>query len=408
MPTFSYVARDREGRLTRGTMEVKDQDELLSSLQQRGLLVTSVALEGKARAEPQKKRERLHRRVKIDDLALMARQLATMLEAGVTLLRALETVKKQISSKRLYLAMEEVKRDVEGGSTLKNALAKHPKVFSEYWLSLVETGESSGKLPQTLALMAHHFELTGSFQRKVVSSSIYPVILIIVAIGAITFFMVRIVPTFAGVFRDFNVPLPALTKIVIQVSTVIHDNLLYILGAILVLGYLAHSYIHTPGGRWRFDQLKLKLPIFGSLFHMIVLDRFTRGLATLVESGVPLLHSLEIMVRTAGNKVMEKALEGVKDGVRDGKTIAGPLAENEIFPPMVVNMVDVGEETGKLGEMLGRVSDFYEERIDVFIARLTTVFEPALIVFMGVVIGVLVISMYLPIFAIARLGGAGG
>lgn len=405
MPRFLYTTRDREGKVVHGTMDASDQDELISALQRLGLLVTAVVPEKRPGGIAPKARMRFHTRVKLDDLAMLARQLATLLGSGITMLRALETATRQIESKRLHLAMEDVRRNVEAGSSLWNALAKYPKIFSEYWLGLVETGESSGQLPIVLNELASYLETAGSFQRKIVSAMVYPAILICVAIGAITFFIFRIIPTFAEIFEGFDVQIPALTRVLIDFSRGARHNIFYIILFLSCLGFLTSRYIKTKSGRWRFDRLKLSLPIFGPLFHGVALARFSRGLATMIRSGVPILHSLEIITRTAGNKVVEKALEEVKVGVRDGKTMAGPLAKDTIFPPMVVQMVSAGEETGKLGEMLGRIADHYEERVNTFIDRLTSMIEPVLIVFMGVVVGTLVIAMYLPIFSIARIGG---
>ncbi len=405
MPRFLYTTRDREGKVVHGTMDASDQDELVSVLQRRGLLVTAVVPEKRPGGIVPKARMRFHTRVKLDDLAMLARQLATLLGSGITMLRALETATRQIESKRLCLAMEDVLRNVESGFSLWNALAKYPKIFSEYWLGLVETGESSGQLPTVLNELADYLETAGSFQRKIVSAMVYPAILICVVIGALTFFILRIIPTFAEIFEGFDVQIPALTRVLIDFSRAVHHNIFYIILFLFGLGFLTSRYIKTKSGRLRFDRLKLSLPIFGPLFHGVALTRFSRGLATMIRSGVPILHGLEIMTRTAGNKVVEKALEEVKVGVRDGKTMAGPLAKDTIFPPMVVQMVSAGEETGKLGEMLGRIADHYEERVNTFIDRLTSMIEPVLIVFMGVVVGTLVIAMYLPIFSIARIGG---
>jgi len=405
MPKFLYTTRDREGKVIHGTMDASGQDELISALQRRGLLVTAVVPEEKPGGIVPKARMRFHTRVKLDDLAMLARQLATLLGSGVTMLRAIETATRQIESKRLYLAMEDIRRNVEAGSSLWSALAKYPKIFSGYWVGLVETGESSGQLPTVLNELADYLETAGILQRKIVSALVYPAILICVVIGAISFFILRIIPTFAEIFGGFDVQIPALTRVLIDFSRAVRHNIFYIILFLFGLGFLTSRYIKTKSGRWRFDRLKLSLPIFGSLFHGVALARFSRGLATLIRSGVPILYSLEIITRAIGNKVVEKAIEEVKVGVRDGKTMAGPLAKNTIFPPMVIQMVSVGEETGKLGEMLSRIADHYEERVSTFIDRLTYIIEPVLIVFMGVVVGALVIAMYLPIFSIAKIGG---
>jgi len=405
VPRFLYTTRDREGKVIHGTMDAPDQDELVSTLQRRGLLVTQVSPEEKPGGIVPKARRRFHTRVKLDDLAVLARQLATLFGSGITMLKSLETATRQIESKRLYLSMESVRGDVETGSSLHDALAKYPKIFSEYWLGLVETGESSGQLPAVLNELANYLETAGTFQRKVISAMVYPAILFCVVIGALTFFILRVVPTFAEIFEGFDVQIPALTRALLNLSRAISHNIFYIILFLFGLGFLTTRYIKTKSGRWRFDQLKLKLPILGPLFHRLALARFSRGLATLIRSGVPILYGLEIVTRAVGNEVVKRAIKEVKVGVRDGKTMAGPLAKDEIFPPMVVQMVNIGEETGKLGEMLGRISDHYEERVSTFVDRLTSIVEPVLIVFMGVIVGTLVIAMFLPIFSMAQLGG---
>jgi type IV pilus assembly protein PilC len=407
MIKFSYTARDKKGRIVQGTMESLNQNELVASLQKQGLTVTFVVQEKEKRKKGTPAKMRFHRRLKLDDLLVMSRQLSTLLSAGLTLLRSLDIVGRQIESKPLYLAMQEVKKDIADGLTFKDALAKHPRIFSTYWLNLVETGESSGKLPAALAQLADYLESAGAFQKKIVSAFIYPAILVMVAIGAIVVFLLKVIPTFTTIFEDFEVPLPFLTSLVIGASLAVRRYFIWFLLIAASIIYSGYIYIHTKAGRERYDQFKLRVPLFGQLIHMILLARFSRGLATLIESGIPILYGLEIMERTVGNITVAKALEEVKVGVRDGKTISGPLGKSGLFPPFLVQMVGVGEETGELGSMLDKVASYYEEHIDTFITRFVSVFEPVLLIFMGVVLGILIISMYLPLFSIASLAKGG-
>ncbi len=403
MPKFKYTARNAEGNLVQGVIEASGQDEVIGKLQEKGLIVTSVA-EETVRQDLTRKAKRRHKKIKLDDLILMGRQLATLLGAGLTLLRSLDLIANQVESDLLYSVVNEVKKDIRGGLSFRDALAKHPKVFSSYWLNLVETGESSGKLPSTLAQLADFLELQAMFQRKIVSALIYPALLMLVAVGAIAIFLLRVIPTFESIFGDFDMELPALTAIVIKISEFIRHRFLFI-GAISVVGgYLSYRYIQTDSGRSRYDRLKLHFPLIGPLNHMRLTARFARGLATLIVSGVPLLYGIEIMGRTAGNVIMKEALEKVKVGVRDGKTLAGPLEQSGIFSSMVVQMVHVGEETGELSNMLDKVAAYYEQQVDVMVTRMVSLFEPIMIVFMGAVIGVLVLAMFLPIFNMAQLG----
>lgn len=404
MPRFLYTTRDKEGKVVQGAMDAPDQDKLISILQSQGLIVTSVSQEERPGGIGSATRMKFHARVKLDDLAMLARQLATLLGSGITMLRSLEAATVQIESRRLYLAMEGVRRDVEAGSSLRDALAKYPKIFSEYWVGLVDTGESSGQLPKMLVELANYLEFVGSSRRKTLSAFIYPLILISIVIGAVFFFVIYVIPKFTMMFESFDVPLPLLTRMVVGLSELVRDYFLYMILFLIGIGVFTYRYIRTERGRLVFDRLKLRLPVFGRFFHQMALTRFARGLSTLIGSGVPILYGLEIMARSAGNKVVQRAIEEVKAGVRDGKTMAAPLAKNALFPPMVVQMVSVGEETGKLAEMLGQISNFYNERIETLIARLSTALEPILLVFLGAVVGTLVIAMYLPVFQIARLG----
>ena len=402
MPNFRYTARDGEDKLVQGSIEALGQDEVISRLQEKGLIVTSVVEETAKRTLTEKAKRR-HNKVKLDDLVLLARQLATLLGAGLTLLRGLDIIANQVESSLLHSTVNRLKQDVKAGLSFRDALAKHPKIFSSYWLNLVETGESSGKLPSTLNQLANFLESQAVFQRKIVSALIYPALLLLVAIGAIAVFLLKVIPTFEGIFGDFGMDLPVLTTIVIKISAVMRRGFLFI-GAVLVVGgYLLYRYVQTEIGRWNYDQLKLRAPLVGNFVHLMLTARFTRGLATLVISGVPLLYAIEIMGRTSGNVVMKEALEKVKAGVRDGRTLAGPLEQSGMFSSMVIQMVHVGEETGELSNMLDKVATYYEQQIDVLVTRMVSLFEPIMIVFMGGVIGVLVLSMFLPIFNLASM-----
>lgn len=346
---------------------------------------------------------RFHRRVRLDDLILFARQLTTLLEAGVPLLRSLGLILEQIESRQLYLAVKEVRGDIEGGRSLRDALNRHPAIFSRFWISLVETGEASGQLPSILDQLARYLEAKGALRGKIISATVYPVLLISAAILAVAIFMLVIIPVFAGIFAGFDMPLPLMTRMVMALSDAARHYFIHGLIVLGGVGYGIYRYINTERGRWRLDQFQLNLPLVGTLLCRIAAARFARGLGTLVKSGTPILRALEMMTRTAGNKVVEKALGDVRIAVRDGRTMAEPLRRTGIFPPMVAQMVTVGEETGKLGEMLDRIADFYEERIARSVDRLTALFEPMMLVLLGGVIGFLVMAMFLPIFRLSSV-----
>ncbi|MBI4845355.1 MAG: type II secretion system F family protein [Candidatus Omnitrophica bacterium] len=406
MPDFLYKARDSEGNLVQGTMIAEGQNEVIEILQRRGLLITSVEqivakqkvkqLSGKGM-----KRGHLSSRVKNDDLCIFARQLGTLLNAGVPLLRGLTVLEKQIGSAPLRFAVDRIKDDIQSGSTLRDALDKHPKVFSKFWVNLVGTGEASGQLPSVLEQIAQYFESSGELQRKVVSALIYPTILMTVCTGAILVFVIKIVPVFAQMFASFGTELPGITQMIVDFSGILRKFAVPFILLTPVLIFLFMRILKTETGRLYFDRFRLNLPIFGNLFKNIAIANFARGLGTMISSGVPILYALEIVTKTVGNRVIEDALEVVKDSVRDGKSIAEPLEQSGIFPPMVVLMVNVGEETGELSDMLKHVATFYEERIATMVERLSSLLEPFMLVFMGGVVGFLVVAMFLPIFKLA-------
>ena len=340
-------------------------------------------------------------------MIIFARQLATMLEAGVTLLKSLDVLTKQIESKTLLKVVQEVRRDIAAGNTFRDALAKHPRIFSEFWIQMVETGEASGALPVALAQLAGYLESVAAMRGKVVSALVYPSALIVMAMLALTIFTVWIIPIFSRVFLTFDLDLPLLTRVVVTVSSVLQRYFLFFCAIAGSLAYLVYKYVRTQKGRWKFDWLKLRIPMLSSLFQKIAIERFASGLGTLIESGVPIVYGLDIVSKFVGNKVAEKAVVEVRESVRQGKGMARPMEKSGVFTPMVIQMVSVGEEIGELGKMLKKASEFYKERIDTTLTRIVTLIEPAVLVFMGIAVGILVISMFLPIFQLATVARAG-
>jgi type IV pilus assembly protein PilC len=403
MPLFIYTARTKDGKVETGSLESRDQDSVLSLLQERGLLVTSIIASTReeltARAVVKKKR--YHYQATLDDLVLLARQLATLLDAGVPLLRSLVIVSDQIESHTLDKALVAVRKDVEAGRALSESLKKHPRIFSPFWINLVETGEASGQLPFVFDQIAKYLEEAGAFRRKIISALMYPAILIFVATATIAVFIIRIIPIFERIFNEFQVELPFLTLMVIKVSVFLRQNIvikiLFLAGLIFGLQRL----IKTDKGRWLWDRWKLKVPLFGHLSQMVAIERFASAFSVLIKSGVPILYALEIVEKSAANRLFESALERVKTAVRAGQSMSKPMAESEVFPPIVVEMIEVGEEAGELANMLSRLGAFYKERIDTFVNRFTVAFEPAVLVTMGLIVGVIVVSMFLPIFGLS-------
>ena len=407
MPFFRYIARDKSGKLIEDTLEAVSQEELINSLQAKGLFVVSIGPVDKVK-KVRKVQRRYHRRVKAGDLILFSRELATLLSSGVTLIKSLDILCKQIESQVLLRTVEQIKKDVEGGYTFQSALKKHNRIFSEFWIHLVETGEASGHLPGSLDQLAGYMEESAALKKKITSAMIYPIILVCVAAGAIAIFLLKIIPIFSEIFSGFNVELPVLTQIVVNMSEIARKYFLVVIGIGAAVFFVLRKYVSTDIGRRQFDTLKLKLPLVGPLMQEICTERFASSLSTLIKSGVPILHALEITEKTAGNKIMEQALRDVKTSVRDGKGMAQTMEESALFSPLVVQMVGVGEEIGELGKMLDRIAVFYKERVNTFVSRLTTMFEPIVLVFMGVVVGVLVVAMFMPIFSISSAVRASG
>lgn len=409
MPGFVYTARDGNGRMQSGHLEAVDEHEVAVVLQGRGLMITSLSRKKPFGAGVVRRQasHRLHGGVKSDDLVLLCEQMAVLVSAGIPLLRSLEVIIAQVESRPLLRAIEQVRGEVEAGRTFRDALAKHPTIFSPMWINLVETGESSGHLAESLQQLAHYVQMANLLRSKAVSAMTYPLVLIVAATVAMAVFIIKIIPTFKEIFTSMGIPLPVLTKVVIAFSDFVAHNVLWVTVGLWAAGYALRQFARTEQGRWLLDRLVLRIPVFKTLFISLQLAQFTRGMATLLATGVPILYSLEIMERSASNKVYAQRLEEVRESVREGKPMTEPMEQaGELFPPMIVQMIRVGEEIGELDKMLDRVASYYEACVMKFLERLSVLFEPIAIVFIGVVIGILVLSMFMPIFSLAG-GGFG-
>lgn len=409
MPRFFYIARDRAGHKQTGIEEAPTQEEALSRLQTRDLIIVNIFPEykettgispdvvSKARFKPK------HYRITGDDLVLFCRQLSTLLGAGVTILKSIEIIALQIASRRLYSVLKDLQKNMEGGFSFHETLARHPNVFSELWINLVESGEASGNLAIVLGRLASYLERNAAFRRKIISALIYPVILMAAGLGALLFLTIKIIPTFAELFKGFNVTLPLLTRILIAISTFIKKFIFIMVIAVIVGFWILRKYIRTRAGRKIFEKFLLNLPVFGEFFRVFIIERFTSEMSTLLESGVPILYSLEITERSVANLVLAEIIHRIKEDVRQGKTLSQPLERSGFFEPMAVQMVTIGEEIGELSNMFKRLNVFYQEYVDTFLTRFTTMFEPIMLIFMGLVIGIMVIGMFLPIFQITQI-----
>ena len=405
MPTFEYAARDKTGREVTGTQEASTKEAVFEQLKQKGLVASSVE-ERKAKAVVKKKTGgRLFggKRVGLRDLSIFCRQFATMINAGVSLVRCLDVLEQQSSSVRLKEIIRDIETEVEGGATLSRALAKFPATFSNLAVGLVRAGEVGGVLDETLDRLATFLEKDMELRRKVKAAMTYPVLVMIVAVGIVTFLVMFILPKFISLFTELGMdestfPMP--TLILMKLSNFATSKWYFAVAIIVGLTIASNRIRATKVGKRWSDALKLRTPVFGSLNHKIAIARFARTLSTLLSSGVPILQAMETVAGTVDNDVISDAILLSRASIREGDTIADPLAHSRMFPPMVVQMITIGEETGQLDQMLEKVADFYESEVDAALESLTSALEPVMIVFLGAVVGFIVISMFLPLIAI--------
>ena len=407
MPTFVFKGRNRLNELVYGEREAASQDELRTLLRREQIVLTQASEKGREIALPKLGR---NKKVKAKDLAVFTRQFSVMIDAGLPLVQCLDILAEQQQNAFFKDVLRQVRQHVEEGSTLSAALEKHPKVFDNLFTSMVEAGETGGVLDLILQRLSTLIEKVVKLKRSIVSASIYPAAVILVAIAAVAVIMVVVIPQFEQIFIGLLGPgevLPLPTRIVMAISGFLAGwGGLAILASLIGLAVGVKFYYKTPRGRWHIDTFLLKLPVFGSLLRKIAVARFSRILSTLLGSGVPILQSLDITAKTAGNIVVEDAILKVRAGVERGESFVEPLKATEVFPHMVGQMVGVGEQTGALDAMLGKIADFYEDEVDTAIADILAMIEPALIAFLGVTIGSIVISMYLPLFTlIGKLSG---
>jgi type IV pilus assembly protein PilC len=393
MPMFEYTARSQTGQIQKGQMDVANKDDVSAYLRKNRLILVSVR-----EAPKQIKFSLGGSRVKTRDIVIFTRQFATMINAGLPLVQSLNILAAQTENKTLAEVTRAVVYDVESGNTLADAFSKHPKAFSPLYVNMVAAGEAGGILDTILLRLATFLEKNDALMRKVKGAMIYPGVIMCVAGSAIAILLIFVIPTFQSMFASANLELPLPTRVVIGLSSfLIGYWWALILGAgAAVFGI--RSYYATPAGRLQIDALLLRTPVLGDVIRKSAVSRFTRTLGTLVSSGVSILEGLEITAKTAGNQVVHDAVMESRQSIAGGETIAAPLEKSKVFPPMVISMIAVGEQTGGLDEMLSKIADFYDEEVDVAVSALLSLMEPAMIVILGVVVGGMVIAMYLPIF----------
>jgi type IV pilus assembly protein PilC len=401
MPVYKWEGKTGKGAVKKGEMEGPSEAAVRIHLRQQNVIPTKISSKGKeiTISLPFKKK------VKQKSVAIFTRQLATMIDAGLPLVQSLEILSSQQETKTFKDVLRGIKEDVEGGSTFAGALKKHPATFNDLYTNLVVAGEEGGILDNILNRLASYIEKSEALKKKVKSALVYPATIIAVAVIVVMILMIFVIPVFETMFKSAGNALPLPTLIVVTLSKMIKKYILIFIPALILFFYLFKKYYQTQSGKSVIDRVLLKLPVFGLLLRKIAVARFSRTLGTLVSSGVPILDGLTIVSRTAGNKTIETAILNARASIREGETIAEPLGRSNIFPPMVIQMISVGESTGALDSMLSKIAEFYEEEVDVAVANLTSLLEPLLMCFLGVVIGGVVIAMYLPIFNMASAVG---
>ena len=406
MPIFSYTVKDSNGKTKTDIVQAHSEDELVEKLQGEGYFIVKIRLameKSVLRGDKRAAQFRFdHDTCKIEDLLVFSRQLATMLEAGVTMLRSLDVILSQIQSKQLFIAATRIHDDIEQGSSLSVALAKHPKIFNQFWVSLAEVGEASGTMPLVLNKLAQHVEQDAAFRSAIISAMVYPIIFFVVCIGAVVFFALVVAPRFEDVFHAMHAELPLMTRCLLGTFDFIRRYLMIISGIVIGIGFFLKTYIATPMGTLQFEKVMYQLPIVGDVTRLIVVERFSAQMAILIESGVPILYALEITEKLVDNKTCGLVVAQVREGVREGKGMADALLESAFFPMMAVQMIKVGEETGELGKMLQHVADYYQSNVEAFMKRFGTMVEPFMLVFMAAVIGTIVVSIFLPLFKLGQ------
>lgn len=402
MPTFKYVAKDQDAKTVAGKIAADNQSFVIEELRKRRLTIISIEEDKKApgaKGAPQKR----GKKVKSEDLVIFSRQMATMVDAGIPIVQALEALHDQTTNPTFKKVIATMRDDIHVGSSLSAAFAKHPKIFDSLYCNMIKVGESGGVLATILERISQYLEKTARLVRKVQAALVYPSVIVCMACLITLILLVKVVPTFAGIYESFGRELPLPTRILIGFSNVLRTQLW--LAALVVggAGFLLYRFQKTERGARAIDQFKLKMPIFGDLICKVAISRFSRTLSTLMQSGVPILESLEIVGKSCGNKIIEAVIVDVRESVRKGEGIAEPLGRSDVFPPMVTRMIAIGEKSGQMEKMLNKIAEFYDDQVDASVSALTSLIEPLIIGFLGIVVGSIVIALFMPIINITQI-----
>jgi type IV pilus assembly protein PilC len=398
MPVYQWVGKNRLNKPQKGEMEAASEEAVRASLARQRITPT--------RIKPKPKDllaniSFLQPRVKESDIILFARQFSTMIDAGLPIIQCLDILYSQQSNATFKKMLKEVKESVEGGATLAEALKKFPKHFDDLFVNMIAAGEAGGILDAILRRLAAYMEKAARLKAKVKGAMTYPLVTLAIAVLVLAVILIFVIPVFEEMFADLGSELPAATAFVVALSDLVKSKVLYLIGAAILFGIALKKYYATEKGRDTVDAILLKLPVFGMLLRKVAVAKFTRTMGTMLSSGVAILEALDIVAKTAGNRTIEKSIYNVRSGISEGRTMADPLSESGVFPPMVCQMIAVGESTGALDAMLEKIADFYDEEVDQAVENMTALIEPLMLVFLGVTIGGLVVAMYMPIFKMA-------
>jgi type IV pilus assembly protein PilC len=426
MPTFKYSAIGSDGRTVRGTVGADSQQAVVEELRKKNLMPLKIEggrggdapssaapaapASGGSDAAPATEAKPVSKGLggakpgmrKKEEVVLFTRQLATMIGAGIPMLESLEILREQAESKQFGALLDCVINDVRSGQDLSTSMGRHPKVFNDVYVSMIKAGEASGQIDDILERLADYMEASQRLKRDIKSAMTYPVVSLVMIMGITAFLMMGIVPKFKEVFKSLQVDLPGLTRAILAISDFTQENWIFVLAGFVLLGFGLHVYKRTDKGSRQWDWLMLHLPVFGPLFRKVGLSRFSKTFATMLKSGVPILGALDIVADTAGNRIIKDAVVNARESVRQGDSLARPLSESPVFPPMVTRMIGIGEKTGSLEQLLEKISEFYDEQVRATVKALTSLIEPIMIAVMGVMVGTICLSVFLPIFELQK------
>jgi type IV pilus assembly protein PilC len=409
MPEFTYEALDKGGKQVRGVIDASSEEVIIEKLRNMGYYPLNVVINKKKATQVDVLAlpglRAIFHRVKTKHVMTFTRQFATLIDAGLPILRSLAILGEQVESAIFKEKIHRIAKDIEAGNTLSDALSKHPKVFDNLYVNMVRAGEIGGVLEAVLNKIAEFLEKRQALIGKVRSAMMYPLVVMLLATGIVSFILIVIIPKFKDIFDQLGAELPWLTQMLIEASWILAHRLPWVIVAIVAVVWIFKRIYQTKEGKFQIDRFKLRLPVLGQLFKKIAITRFAGTLATLITSGVPILQAIDIVRETSGNEVITRAMDQVYNSIKDGETIHEPLSKCKVFPPLVVHMVAVGEETGAIDQMLNKVAEAYEREVDDTVNALTSILEPVMIVFLGVIVGVIVVALYLPLFSIPKVIG---